>query len=250
VLQQYTTTDAEVGCFLDTTGRRFLTIADMVNIGGSDLKEARSTIDRLVGVGVFRRGLLLKCDQCLHLGWYAAEAIGQQFTCARCTTNQTIVAASWRLPVDEPSWFYDLTEVVYQAFLHNAHIPVLAIKSLKTEGGRRPFDFTTDLDVFRDGAKIDEIDFVAVADGQVIVGEAKKGNALTNGASENAERRAVSKLVQVADGLSADIIVIASASAAFKRATVDNLETEAAHKGIAVRIMTSVGGGDLEPEKR
>lgn len=240
ILGAYTSTTARVGCYLETTRRRFLCFEDMVTTAATERASVRSFVDRLVELRVLRRGLLLKCSDCLHLGWYSAEAVGQRFSCTRCATAQTIVAASWRQP-DEPSWFYDLAEVVYQALDHNAHVPVLALAALKVEGGARPFDFTSDLDIYSDGAKVDEVDFVAVANGRVLVGEAKKGTTLTDRGRADDEQNALAKLVEVADALAADEIIVASSSPTFNSATLAALRAEGAQKGIDVRTMTSVG---------
>jgi hypothetical protein len=109
--------------------RRYLNFDAIVKLLGS-AGSATAVIDDYVGKRVFYRGLILKCTNCSDLDWFSIDEITHAFTCRRCGKNQQYTKSNWNHP-DEPSWFYKLDEIVYQALLNNSATPILTLGALR-----------------------------------------------------------------------------------------------------------------------
>jgi hypothetical protein len=159
--------------------RRYLNLAAIVKlVGGTTL--AISVIDDYISKGLFYRGLILKCSHCSNVDWFSISEITHTFTCRRCGKNQQYKKSNWRHP-DEPSWFYKLDEMAYQALVHNSVVPILTLGALR-EKCKDSFLFCPELRITEDSSQkhFMEIDICCVPDGKLCIGEAKSNGTLAS----------------------------------------------------------------------
>lgn len=169
---------------------------------------ARQIIDDYIAKGVFYRGLVLKCNRCLDLGWFSIAEITQNFTCRRCGTNQQYTYPSWHYP-DEPAWFYKLDEMVYQMLQHNGDVTLLTLDALRRES-KGSFQFAPELSIKPQGAAKSamEIDIPCIMNGKMIIGEAKSVDTLA--AKGVTAAQAVAKYRDLAEQLGAYGVVFST----------------------------------------
>lgn len=200
-----------------STRRRVLSLEDCQAAGGLGEAEVRAILDRLIGRRILRRGLVLKCQTCRYFDWYRMDELDRDFECHRCRASTTITSETWK-GSGEPAFYYDLSEVVLQALRQNCAVPVRAANLIRSRS--RSFAERSETEVTdAHGHKI-ELDLLIVADGAVIIGEAKVGTRLDKTSALEAERS--KRLRQVAEACSADVAVFGSASrwAETTRATI------------------------------
>lgn len=219
--------------------RRFLSFDDAVRVSQLPEDEVRCFLDRLLTCGVVRRGYLLKCRHCLHLDWYELENIGQSFTCRRCRTTNAITKETW-LKSNEPTPSYDLAEVVYQAFLGNFEVPVAALRRLKRES--HAFAETPELELTDSHEKTFEVDILAIADGRVIVGEAKLNDFLCKSKREEVDW--LHRFRTCAEALTADEVVFATAAKSWREVTAERIASAFDGSQVAVRLLTDCLGSE------
>lgn len=202
---------SEPGNYLD--GRRYLTIADIsaALLGGvtspvqSSLR-ADEVVDRYLARGILRRGLSLKCANCRNMSWYDAEDFGQTFQCRRCRATSTIDSRTRRGSDEDATWYYSLSEVVYQALGHNSRVPLLACDELGLNAKSALWLPEHELH-FEDGTTA-ECDIWMIVDGQIVIGEAKSNGSL--GASASERKREALKYLKVAELMGVDRVVFAA----------------------------------------
>jgi hypothetical protein len=167
-------------------------------------------------LGILRRGLALKCEQCRQGDFYELESVGRSFRCRRCGLDQTHGPEHW-LGEQEPKWHFGLAEVVYQFLRNDGDIPVQAIRIL-LEGSHEPWAVAFELE-FEDaeGCK-SEHDLVLSYGSRLIIGEATANDRIQKQAKREVER--LKRLAAVADLLEADAVVLATTHTHFKEATV------------------------------
>jgi hypothetical protein len=162
--------------------RRYLTFADVKTIL-KDSQKARAVIDRLTENGFLERGYVFKCLECRCSEWYRVSEIDDSFVCKRCGercryTNMHLHKQHPRRRY-EPIWFYRLKEVIYQGYKKNMAATILTLRWLEkqTDGA---FDYLCGVKVLRkqSGTELIEVDFFCFLDGQLVMGEAKKGDRL------------------------------------------------------------------------
>jgi hypothetical protein len=208
---------------------------------GLDEAGTRRELDRLLRLGVLRRGLILRCSRCHWLDWYPIDRIGQRFTCGRCDHGSLLEQDRWHLPVLEPAWYYDLDHAIREALRLDGHVPVLALDRLRAENPQG-FSYTTDFEVIRNGGSHPpEIDFAVIADGWLILGEAKKNDRLAGDRHE--EKRKIDRLATVARDLTADYVCLATAAAQWNPGTVTLADGALAVLGIERTYVTALGPG-------
>jgi hypothetical protein len=139
---------------------------------------ATRIIDDYISKRVFYRGLILGCSHCSNIDWFSVDEITHSFTCRRCGKNQQYTKSNWRHP-DEPSWFYKLDEIVYQAMQHNSVVPILTLAALRDKC-KESFLFCPELRISVQGDKkhFMEIDICCIPDGDLCIGEAKSSDTL------------------------------------------------------------------------
>jgi len=215
-----TSTDEQknAGIWLDHAKRRYVSFADAMEITGLQVDELREWLDHLIRLGVLNRGLILHCEICRLNAWYPIEELGSEFTCSRCRSTLLVSQKAWKRPLEEPNFYYELNEVVYQGTPGDVATIVLSLHSLKKET-RHAFDFSPQLDVVSEKGLLGDLDIAALADGRILVGEAKSNDRL--GDDEKKEREVLNRLHSAGVALRADGIVLATASRRWRKKTRD-----------------------------
>ena len=190
-----------------TSRRRYLSLTDAVDASEMTTDETRRVLDRYLERGIIKRGHCFKCRHCLSFDWYALEEISQSFRCHRCSTETPIVSSSW-IGADEPDYYYDLAEVVYQAFRNNVEVPSRALARLAENS--RSFDEMPNVEIKNDNGDKIELDLWALVDGRIVIGEAKSGERIKEGAAK--EREWLARLANMAEAITADEVVFATAA--------------------------------------
>jgi len=108
---------------------------------------------------------------------------------------------------------------VFLGLDNNIHVPILALNNLATPA--RSLLHMPEVVVRRPGETDLEIDLWAIADGRIVIGEAKKGDKLDETSEEETDR--CQRLVKLARDLTVDELVMATAKRWSKR-TVHNIE--------------------------
>jgi hypothetical protein len=220
----------EPGVFTSSR-RRYLSLANAVQVSGLDDAGARIVLDGYLTRG----GFILKCGHCLHFDWYDLDVVGQAFVCRRCRTETVVTNATWR-GGSEPTLYYDLAEVVLQALRGNVEVPTRALARLQKES--KSFAETPEVELVDGNGVRFEIDLLAIADGRIVIGEAKTGNAIQPTAQ--AERAWLAHVARLAMAIAADEVVFATASPTWRPATAARILQ--AFKNVApttVRFMES-----------
>ena len=169
-----------------------------------DEVQVRERVNHLVRIGALHRGLVVPCSECERRAFYRIELLGETNTCPRCGA-QAYTSAAWRSDLHEPQWFYDLHGAVRELLGQNGDVPLLAGRALAATA--RSFEDIAELDFGRPGQKPTEIDIIALADGRLIIGEAKCVPTL--GSTKEAGQ-AIANLADVSDLLGADEILLAT----------------------------------------
>lgn len=219
--------------------RHFLTLEDMARVANCPLPELAGAVDALVALKILRRGFRLKCGRCDYTGWYELDVVNQGFVCMRCGDDQLISSAALREPELHPHLYYDLDEVVYQAIEHDGAVTLMALGQLIDDGG--DFSYAVEMQVSR-VAETDpfcEIDIWAVSRGEILIGEAKRGDRLTNG-NRTDEQKSADSLARVAEAVSADAIVLATAADSWKSSVLECVEAAISHLPTRLEVLTDV----------
>ncbi len=167
--------------------------------------DTRDVLDRLAGLDVLRRGLLLSCERCRWQAFYPVGQVGKAFTCAACSHASNLASGTWYKGDPEPAWNYSLDQVVRTLLEQHGDIPMLAADRLRH--GARDFLWAPELSIQVEPSSI-EIDICAIVNGRVIVGEAKCNGRLDS--KGRSARQAADRLIQAAQILTADEIVLAT----------------------------------------
>jgi hypothetical protein len=191
-----------------TPAEGYLSFAAAIRaLPGMETSKVRSQLDRLIHLNVLQRGLIVPCSECERRAFYRIELVGETNTCQRCGAPAHATAA-WRSEQQEPEWFYDLHGAVRELLEQDGDVPFLAGKELAASA--RSFEDVAELDFLRPGESPDEIDIAAIADGRVVLGEAKC--VATLGTRKEANQ-SITKLIRIGDLLGADEIVLATTAA-------------------------------------
>ncbi|HXC44189.1 MAG TPA: hypothetical protein VNY51_11800 [Candidatus Dormibacteraeota bacterium] len=187
--------------------RRYLNFAAILKLLGDNTRSVE-VIDDYISKAVFYRGLILKCSHCSDVSWFSISEITHEFTCRRCGRTQQYKKSNWRHP-DEPSWFYKLDEIVYQALLNHSAVPILTLGVLREES-KDSFLFCPELriGVHGDEKHFMELDICCICDGKLCIGEAKSNGTLSaKGISASA---AATKYRDLAEKLGATRVVFST----------------------------------------
>jgi hypothetical protein len=166
--------------------------------------EVRERVNHLLHIGVLHRGLVMPCSECERRTFYRIELLGETNACPRCGAHAYATAAR-RSRLDEPQWFYDLHGAVRELLDQDGDVPFLAGQALAATA--QSFEEVAELDFCRAGQDPAEIDIAALADGRLVIGEAKCVATLGTRRETN---QAIAKLLGVSDLLGADEIVLAT----------------------------------------
>lgn len=224
--------------------RRFMTIRDMASVAQIEPADLITRADALVVQGILRRGFLLKCSRCSLDDWYPFGSFSQSFQCARCGADQLLSSASWRHPEEEPMVYYDLDEIVFQLLDNDGAVVLLALAQLRDDS--TSFSFIPESDVIdEDGRLVGEVDLLAVADGDIVIGEAKRGKRLSNKSGKRDDKVA-NTLCEMAAAASADRLVLATASDAWAESTLERVN-ESLRQGLT-QVVTITNVAERRPE--
>ena len=228
--------------------RRYLSFNDAASTSEIDADELRSLLDGYLTRGILSRGLVLKCSHCLNTTWYRLDDLSQSFACSRCQQRAAITEASWSAdhgqgdPAPEPTFYYALAEVAYQALRHDADVPIRAIGALRSKPAEA-VQQATDSIVSRAGRPF-ELDLLALVDGRIVIGEAKKGDRLKSTATK--ERRWLNTLAGIADAITADEVAFATATE-WRPDTLTRIGEVFESRRIEQRIIQLGNGGTTAP---
>jgi hypothetical protein len=201
----------------------YLTFGEAARALGSNRTATRSILDRLLANRVLRRGLLLRCERCGWLAFYPIDALAQVIACTRCGHSNELLQQRWRSPSHEPAWFYDLDQLVRELLARNGDVPLLAADLISRDNRRSALiDHEIELTRTGDTRPFAEVDICLIADGRVIVGEAKAANAIDN--------NQIDKLAKAAAVLTADEVHLATVHSAWKQGTTDTLRAALARE--------------------
>ncbi|MGV9415299.1 hypothetical protein ACWDOP_35830 [Nocardia sp. NPDC003693] len=182
---------------------------------GSAEEEVRERLDFALRAGVIRRGLVLRCAVCTELQFQTIDKLGQSWVCERCDSNSDLGLSAWRMPLQEPVWFYDLHPVGRQLLDDNGDVPIALAAHLSST--------CESVDEYMDLAEIEfvgnrraevEVDLVAYVEGSLIVGEAKSAAQLSR--RTRAQRHAeIVKKCRAAAWIGADELIFATSTPAW-----------------------------------
>jgi hypothetical protein len=157
--------------------RVYLNFEQLTEVLG-EAEAASKKLDRYLHQGIFTKGFIFQCAKCRAADWYRLEEVGQRFTCRRCQLDQVFTQTHWK-EGHQPSLFYKLDEMFYQGYQHNMKVPVLTLRSLRAKA-RKSFIYLPEVVLTsKDNSNIkSELDILCIQDGQLIIGESKKDNAI------------------------------------------------------------------------
>lgn len=227
-------------------------------------------VDDLVSRRILAPGHVLSCARCSHTAFYPLEDVGRTFICKRCSDAQTITTLTWRPKADaerasSPGWFYRLDGLVEQALKQRIEGPALALERLGVSGERPVYSWAVTLrrpaapsassvddraDALGSPATIEvrgaeksvevEVDFVALVDGRLIVGEAKTNDHLGDSTAASI-RKEIQKTGRAAHALNADRVVFATTKAAWNVKTTKALDSFASTSAREVVSLQNIG---------
>jgi len=205
-------------------GEGFMTFDGMRSLGGEfeDERHLRVEVDEALMHRVLRRGLILRCAECGYSAFTPIDRLEQVNRCQRCDSPNELTHWHWKMPLHEPTWYYDLHRAVRGFLAQDGDVPLLLSHHLRT--GRQHVADVGELE-FLDadtGKKLAEADLIALVGQDVVVAEAKKNGSLGTGRQAG---RAAAKRVELADVLSADQILLATTADSWDQGSVDALRS-------------------------
>lgn len=194
--------------------RRFIKFSDIKSIYG---QKTNSVLDFLIDRNVLQRGLILKCKHCRNACYYKLEELTSIFKCKRCSTRQVIKSFN-NFGKDEPEWYYSLNEIVYQGHINDMLVPILTLNHLR-QNAKNTFIYVPELELRKnqDYVKPDmEIDICCISDSEMIIGECKSNNKIT--------QKEINKIRNLALKSYLDTVVFSTTKDDFAKDTLDRIE--------------------------
>lgn len=183
-------------------------------------EDVRTLLDRLLQHGALRRGLVLGCASCSSKHFVAIDDVGQVNRCPRCSDRSPLTRDRWRTPDDEPTWFYELHGALRDLMKQNGDVPLLGAAYFAANAQTYDDLVETRIDLQSTST---EVDLIAVVDGKLTVGEAKKAAKAKVGTQ-------LSKLVTAANQLRADrVALLAGDAPPSSEANIDHVRREIAY---------------------
>lgn len=173
------------GVYLQTERRRYVDFTSLCALleqkyAQNTPKNAAELIDFLIKLNILERGHILKCVYCKSSTWYLPTETGRNFLCRRCGASNLIQQASLRLQAPdfryEPKVYYKLDELFFQFWSNNGWITALTLAKVK-EKSEGSLIFMPETEFRRDSSQERpdfEIDILAILDGNLYFGEAKR----------------------------------------------------------------------------
>jgi hypothetical protein len=198
--------------------RTYLDLSAAEKVTGGDQDAVVRLFDNLVAAKIVYRGFVLRCSVCKHASWYSLAELTDEFRCTRCGRNQTISRQHWRHPA-APQIFYKLDEIVYQFLKNDGNVEALGLDYM-ARNSKHPFHYSPEIEFRSSDSTLEgEIDFCAVYDGVLTIGEAKKTGELASSGSD--EQKILDKYVRLANMLNARKVFFCTTSNEWKSSTVD-----------------------------
>ena len=177
----------------------YLHFSGMCSIAGIDSDSAaRDTIDGLLISGLLHRGLLVICPACTHTAFIPIEDAATTIRCPRCLHASDLTRERWKLPIEEPQWYYDLHPIARALLKENGHVPLLLSEHLRSKS-EQSFTDAPEFELVKSGSPTVETDLLALVDRQLSAFEAKSTNTFGNNKNAAARKRALAARVLVAD---------------------------------------------------
>lgn len=203
---------------------------------GLDRPQIRSRLDAALHAGVLRRGLVLQCPICEQKQFQTLNKLGQQWTCTRCDANADLAQTAWKMPNDEPTWYYDLHPVGRHMLRDHGEAPALLSAYLATQRDQHATYHDIEEIVFvRAGQPQVEIDLIAYYSDVLIVAECKSAGQLSR--DRRKSREEISKKCQAAAWLKADQIIFATSTDSWTSSTINQI----------TEVVASFDWGPLDP---
>lgn len=169
----------DTGVYSSLEKRRYIDFASIASLlENPDI--ASTILEKLLKLNILYKGYVLKCNACKNSAWYPTNNVDSNFKCLRCSTVNFISKDNLGVQKPdlryEPIIYYKLDELFYQFWCNNGYITVLTLHKLKgLSSGSLIFLPETEFRRNPDSEDADfEIDILAIIDGKVILGEAKK----------------------------------------------------------------------------
>ncbi|MBE8524825.1 hypothetical protein ILP97_46355 [Amycolatopsis sp. H6(2020)] len=180
-------------------------------------RDVRERLDVALRAGVLIRGLVLRCPTCEELQFQAIDKLRQRWVCARCDAVNDLDRTSWKAPVEEPTWFYDLHPVARRLLDDNGEIPALLAARLASDGEAQLYRDLTEITFVEGSTPRAEVDLIAYRGDTLIVAECKSADHLAGGKKQM--KMEVTKKCRVAAMLQADLLIFATAAHTWQPAT-------------------------------
>ena len=215
--------------------RRYLSLDDVTKLWDDD-QEPRKLVDRYLQDGVLQRGMLIRCPHCRKSDWYPLRELSDKVACHRCSREHVFAA--------DAAVYFRLDEIAAQVLEKNSHIPLLALNHLRRRPNRS-FLYSTACEVRRDGEDGEkpwlEIDLLAVVDGDLVIGECKRGNKL-----QASDKTQLNKYVDLCARLRADRFVVATDASEWGKGStqfLDELQSRLVDTDVQIVRLTGVDIG-------
>lgn len=215
-------------------GRRYLSFKGIETIIGKD--KTPGILDKLIESEILHRGFVFQCRRCRNAAWYSIEEVSSTFTCSRCRTTAIYKREHWKKP-EEPEWYYQLDEIIYQGMKHNMHVPIFALMDQKRRA-REAFHYVPEIELRRTATAQKpemELDFLAVRDSDVILGEATVSDKLKENASE--EKAELSSLLTLAKSVHAKELILATFSDEWNEGTKQRITDIFRGNQVSIRLL-------------
>ncbi|MFV8171701.1 hypothetical protein [Mycolicibacterium peregrinum] len=208
------------GCVVNSEG--YLHFSGICSIAGiEDSAGARDRVDALLKAGLLRRGLLTRCPRCQHSAFVHLDDLAAVMRCQRCLAGNAFERQLWRLPVEEPIWYYDLHPIARKLLLDNGEVPLLLSHHLRSRS-QSSYTDAAEFEMFNsEGNRICETDLLALSDRRVVLAEAKSSNTF-GGRKERiamARKRAAAALI-----LQVDEIVLGTSASQWDEGTIEAMK--------------------------
>ncbi|MGH2600498.1 MAG: hypothetical protein ACRDJ9_14070, partial [Dehalococcoidia bacterium] len=175
---------------------------------GLDGDDVRGRVDAALRAGVLRRGLVLLCATCGQKQFQTLDNLGQRWRCVRCDGWSDLDRRAWKLPADEPTWFYDLHPVGRHVLGEHGEVPALLSAYLQKQQKNQHdvFDDVEEITFLQGNQPQVEVDLVAYANDVLTVAECKSIGEMAG----QAAKREVRKKCRAAAWLRADRLLFAT----------------------------------------
>ncbi|MGW0589784.1 hypothetical protein [Streptosporangium sp. NPDC002607] len=186
-------------------------------VANLELSDVREHADAALRAGILRRGMVLRCATCEQKQFQTVDKLGQRWSCVRCDALNDLDRHAWKLPADEPTWFYDLHPVGRHVLSEHGEVPALLSAYLRKQRKeqRGMFDDLEEVAFLRGNRPQVEVDLVAYTDDVLTVAECKTPGELTG----KEGRREVLKKCRAAAWLRADRLLFATTAEEWTQAT-------------------------------